>query len=101
MVPKPGFSWNNNSASESWLLAPRVTITAACIPSKSIHVGREVGAKRDVPASGLILPSCWGRHLIFGTRTSGFKFSLSQVTSDKSLCSRFSTSEMEYLTGLL
>lgn len=27
-VPKPGFSWNNNSASESWLLGPRVTITA-------------------------------------------------------------------------
>ena len=70
-VPKPGFSWNNNSASESWLLGPRVTITAACIPSKSIHVRREVGGKRDVPASALILPSCWGRHLIFGTRTSG------------------------------
>lgn len=54
-----------------------------------------------MPASGPILPSCRGRHLIFGTRTSGFKFSLSQVTSDKSLCFRFSTSEMEYLTGLL
>ena len=33
-VRKPGFSWTNNSASESWLLAPRVTITATCIPSK-------------------------------------------------------------------
>ena len=54
-----------------------------------------------MPASGLILRSCWGRHLVFGTGTSGFKFSLSQVTSDKSLCFHFSTSEMEYLTELL
>lgn len=37
-----------------------------------------------MPASGLIVPSCWGRCLIFETRTSGFKFWLNQVTLDKS-----------------
>lgn len=81
------------SSSESWFLAPRVTTREACsclisqlTPSQQsfTYVGREAGGKGDVPAFGLIVPSCWGRCLIFETRTSGFKFWLNQVTLDKS-----------------
>ena len=81
MVPKPGLSRINTSASESWLLAPRVTISTACSslispdhlhPIEVLHMwgekreGRGMCLPRADPAFVLVkVPHIWNQNIWF------------------------------------
>lgn len=80
-------SWNNACPSEFWLLGPQIHHRGSLFlcdlprppPTPSHPILHPWGEKREGREM------CWGRCLSFGTRASGCKFWLSQVTLDKSL----------------